>query len=187
MAGQRRRPNYSVHPSRFPVKTCPMPILDPHTIEFFSRSPSQTRRIGIRLGSLLQKGDLVCLSGDLGAGKTTLVQGIAQGWGSSDPVTSPTFVLVNLYRMHNKPGLYHLDAYRLQSAPEALDLDLDQMLENGALVVEWPENILKALPKPRLWINLAWIDVEQRHLVFKPEGKRFETMLKDLRRSIYGG
>ncbi|MCJ7623702.1 MAG: tRNA (adenosine(37)-N6)-threonylcarbamoyltransferase complex ATPase subunit type 1 TsaE, partial [Anaerolineaceae bacterium] len=72
-----------------------MPILDPNTFEFFSRSPGQTRRVGIRLGALLQVGDLVCLSGDLGSGKTTLMQGITQGWGSPDLVTSPTFVLVN--------------------------------------------------------------------------------------------
>jgi tRNA threonylcarbamoyladenosine biosynthesis protein TsaE len=164
-----------------------MPILDPHTIEFFSRSPSQTRRIGIRLGGMLQKGDVVCLRGDLGAGKTTMVQGIAQGWGSSDPVTSPTFVLVNIYRKLNSPSLYHLDAYRLQNAPEALDLDIDQMLESGALVVEWPEHIISALPKPRLWITISWIDLEQRHFVIKPEGKRFEKMMKELRKYLYGG
>ena len=65
-----------------------------------------------------------------GAGKTTLVQGIAQGYGSSDAATSPTFVLVNMYRKVNSPSLYHLDAYRLQGAPEAIDLDLDAMLHN---------------------------------------------------------
>ena len=58
-----------------------MPILDDHTLEFFSRSPEQTRRVGMRLGGLLQPGDVVCLQGSLGAGKTTLVQGLAQGWG----------------------------------------------------------------------------------------------------------
>lgn len=164
-----------------------MPILDPHTLEFFSRSPSQTKRIGIRLGGMLQKGDLICLNGDLGSGKTTLVQGMAQGWGSGDAVTSPTFVLVNMYRKLNGPSLYHLDAYRLQSATEAIDLDLDNMLENGVMVVEWPENIVKALPKPRLWVTLTWVDLEQRHLVFKPEGKRFEKMMKELRKQMYGG
>ena len=75
-----------------------MPILDDHTLDFVSKSPEQTRRIGIRLGGLLQPGDLICLQGDLGAGKTTLVQGIAQGWGALDSVSSPTFVLVNVYR-----------------------------------------------------------------------------------------
>ncbi|MEM5776329.1 MAG: tRNA (adenosine(37)-N6)-threonylcarbamoyltransferase complex ATPase subunit type 1 TsaE, partial [Anaerolineaceae bacterium] len=94
---------------------------------------------------------------------------------------------VNEYRKLNHPSLYHLDAYRLQNAPEALDLDLDRMLDNGVMVVEWPENILKALPKPRLWVSIAWVDLEQRHFVFKPEGSRFEKMMKDLRRHIYGG
>lgn len=164
-----------------------MPILDPHVIEIFSRSPSQTRRVGIRLGAMLKKGDLVCLSGDLGSGKTTLVQGIAQGWGSSDAVTSPTFVLVNVYRKLNGPSLYHLDAYRLQSVNEALDLDLDEMLETGALVVEWPEHIEQALEGTRLWVNLSWVDLEQRHLVFKPEGLRFENLMKEFRKKIYGG
>ena len=75
-----------------------MPILNPHTLEFVSRSPEQTRRLGIRLGALLRTGDILCLSGDLGAGKTTLVQGLAQGWGSLNQVSSPTFVLCNEYR-----------------------------------------------------------------------------------------
>ena len=164
-----------------------MPILDAHTIEFFSRSPSQTRRVGIRLGALLKVGDLICLSGDLGSGKTTLMQGIAQGWGSADQVTSPTFVLVNMYRKLNGPNLYHLDAYRLHSSDEALDLDLDWMLENGALVVEWPERIQDALPTQRLWVDLSWIDLEQRHLVFKPEGEHNELLLAEFRKQIYGG
>ena len=111
-----------------------MPILDPSTLEFFSRSPDQTRRVGMRLGALLQPGDLVCLSGDLGAGKTTLVQGIAQGWGSLDQVSSPTFVLCNLYRRPDGRALNHLDAYRLESIMEAEDLDIDQMQEHGALI-----------------------------------------------------
>ncbi len=164
-----------------------MPILDPHTIEVFSRSPSQTRRVGIRLGALLQKGDLVCLSGDLGSGKTTFVQGIAQGWGSGDAVTSPTFVLVNSYRKPNGPDLHHLDAYRLENAQEALDLDLDQMMESGALVIEWPEKIERSLPRERIWVNLNWVDLEQRHLVFKPSGERFEKLLLEFRKQIYGG
>ena len=88
----------------------PMPILDAHMLEFFSRSPEQTRRIGLRLGSLLKPGDIICLQGDLGAGKTTFTQGLAQGWGSLDSVSSPTFILVNQY-----PVSYtHLDVYKRQ-------------------------------------------------------------------------
>lgn len=164
-----------------------MPILDAHTIEFFSRSPSQTKRVGIRLGALIKAGDLICLSGDLGTGKTTLVQGIAQGWGSADQVTSPTFVLVNMYRKLNGPNLYHLDAYRLQNSDEAVELDLDWMLETGALVIEWPERIERALPARRLWVDLSWIDLEQRHLIFRPNGERNERLLAQFRKQIYGG
>src|SRR5512137_1297190 len=116
-----------------------MPILDAHAFEFFSRSPEQTRRLGMRLGALLQAGDLVCLQGELGAGKTTLVQGIAQGWGALDDVSSPTFVLVNAYRRPNLGQLFHFDAYRVESPGEAEELDLDSLLSQGPLVVEWPE------------------------------------------------
>lgn len=164
-----------------------MPILDPTTLEFFSRSPEQTRRVGMRLGALLEPGDLVCLTGDLGSGKTTLVQGIAQGWGSLDAVSSPTFVLVNNYRKPGGATLCHLDAYRLDSVFEAEELDLDLMLENGALVIEWPERILPALPKERLWVTMRWIADEQRGMVFTPQGKRFEALIADFRRRTFGG
>ena len=123
-----------------------VPILDQHTFDFFSLSPDQTRRIGARLGNRLECGDLVCLQGDLGAGKTTLVQGMAQGWGSLDGVTSPTFVLVNEYRRPDGGLMFHLDAYRLDSVLEAEELDIDRMVGEGALVVEWPERVRSALP-----------------------------------------
>ncbi len=124
-----------------------MPILDARTVEFFSRSPEQTRRLGSRLGAMLQSGDVICLSGDLGAGKTTFVQGIAQGWGTLDQVSSPTFVLVNTYRRPDGSCLYHLDAYRLANALEAEDLDLDLLFETGPVVVEWPERIKRGDPR----------------------------------------
>src|SRR5512142_1325564 len=123
-----------------------MPILDSHTTDFFSRSPDQTRRIGMRLGGALQTGDVICLQGDLGAGKTTFVQGIARGWGSRDSVTSPTFVLVNVYRREAQVRLFHMDAYRLDSTPEAEELDLDSMLAQGPLLIEWPDRIGGLVP-----------------------------------------
>ncbi len=156
-------------------------------MEFFSRSPDQTRRLGMRLGSLLQKGDLVCLMGDLGAGKTTLVQGIAQGWGSLDPVSSPTFVLVNVYRRPDGQNLNHLDAYRLQNAEEARELDVDILLEQGALVVEWPERIDAALPKDQLLVQMRWITDEQRGMVFLPNGERYQELVSDFRKRVLGG
>ncbi len=164
-----------------------MPILDARTLEFFSRSPEQTRRLGIRLGTLLQTGDVVCLSGDLGAGKTTLVQGVAQGWGSLDTVSSPTFVLVNEYRRPDGRCLYHLDAYRLANWLEAEDLDLDRMLESGPLVIEWPERIKQVLAPERLWIALRWIADEQRAMTFSSHGEHYEHLLMEFRKRVFGG
>ena len=109
-----------------------MAILKPNAFEFFSHSAEQTRRLGVRLGAMLPVGTVLCLEGDLGSGKTTLVQGIAQGWGSTDRVTSPTFVILNQYRRPNGMQLFHADAYRLaENDPFDLAiLDLEQSLEN---------------------------------------------------------
>jgi tRNA threonylcarbamoyladenosine biosynthesis protein TsaE len=163
-----------------------MPVLDRQSLEFISRSADQTRRAGMRLGALLQPGDLVCLIGDLGAGKTTLVQGISAGWGSLDAANSPTFVLVNLYRRPDGNRLFHLDSYRLSGAAEAEDLDLDALLESGPLVIEWADRIQGVLPKERLWVVLHWVDENQRDIVFSACGPRYQSLLYDLRKQIYG-
>ncbi len=163
-----------------------MPILDPQSLEFISRSAEQTRRVGIRLGTQLAPGDVVCLIGDLGAGKTTLVQGLAAGWGSLDAVSSPTFVLVNVYRRLDGSRLFHLDAYRLSGAAEAEDLDLDNLLESGPLVIEWADRIQEVLPADRLWIVLNWVDYEQRDLMMTAKGLRYHDLLLDLRKQVFG-
>jgi len=163
-----------------------MPILDQFSIEIISRSAEQTRRVGMRLGALLQPGDVICLIGDLGAGKTTLVQGLAAGWGSLDPVSSPTFVLVNLYRRLDRGQLFHLDAYRLSGPAEAADLDLDDILDRGVLVIEWADRIEAALPDERFWITLRYVDEDQRDLIFSAHGPRYEKMLADFRVQVYG-
>jgi tRNA threonylcarbamoyladenosine biosynthesis protein TsaE len=123
-----------------------MPILNDRNFEFFSHSADQTRRLGIHLGGYLNQGDVICLEGNLGTGKTTMVHGIGQGWGTLDPVTSPTYIIVNEYRRPNHKRLFHLDAYRLENAHEAEHLDLDRMLVEGSLVIEWAERIQEVLP-----------------------------------------
>ena len=163
-----------------------MPILDAHTFDFFSRSPEQTRRVGMRLGASLQPGDVICLQGDLGAGKTTFVQGLAQGWGSLDSVSSPTFILVNIYRRADGQQLFHMDAYRLDSAPEAEELDLDSMLAEGTLLIEWPERMKSLIPRDRIWVNLEYLAEEQREMRFKSKGKRYDALLDELRQSVFG-
>ena len=165
----------------------PMPILNAHTMDFFSRSPEQTRRIGRRLGGVLQAGDVICLQGDLGACKTTCVQGVAQGWGSVDAVSSPTFILVNVYRRDDEARLFHMDAYRLDSAPEAEELDLDAMLSQGPLLIEWPERINGLVPDERLWIRFEHVDEEEREMNFKATGDRYDSLLETIRHAAYGG
>lgn len=164
-----------------------MPILNSHSIEFISRSPEQTRRVGMRLGGMLQTGDVIGLVGDLGSGKTTLVQGVASGWGSLDPVSSPTFVLVNVYRHPEGGRLFHLDAYRLSGPAEAEDLDVIAMLDAGPLVVEWAERIQKVLPPDHLQVTMTHIDENCRDLIISAHGLRFEQLLADIRKQIYGG
>jgi tRNA threonylcarbamoyladenosine biosynthesis protein TsaE len=162
------------------------PILDQNSLEIISRSAEQTRRVGMRLGSLLQPRDVICLSGDLGAGKTTFVQGLAAGWGSLDQATSPTFVLVNLYRRTDLHRLYHLDAYRLTGPSEAIDLDFDEMMYQGSLVIEWADRIVAALPKERLWVSLQWMEDTHRNLLFSACGGRYDALLVAFREQVYG-
>lgn len=164
-----------------------MPILDEHTLDFFSRSPEQTRRVGMRLGSLLRPGDVICLQGDLGAGKTTFVQGLAQGWGTLDAVSSPTFIIVNMYRRADDAQLYHMDAYRLDSVPEAEELDLESMLAQGPLLVEWAERIRGLIPANHIWLEMEYLAEEHRKMRFTAHGRRNDSLLADLRQAVFGG
>ena len=156
-------------------------------MDFFSRGPEQTRRIGKRLGGALQAGDVICLQGDLGAGKTTFVQGIANGWGSLDSVSSPTFIIVNVYRRGDEARLFHMDAYRLDSTPEAEELDLDSMLAQGPLIIEWPERMDGLVPAERLWVNLEHIDEDERQMKIRASGQRYDNLLEVIRHAAYGG
>jgi len=104
-----------------------------------TNSPADTEREGALLGERLRAGDVVLLTGELGAGKTTFVRGVAQGTGSKAPVASPTFQLVRVY-----PGqvqLAHVDLYRVENSAELRDLGLEELAEHGAVVVEWGDRI----------------------------------------------
>ncbi len=111
------------------------------------------RALGRRLAAVLLPGDLVVLSGDLGAGKTTLVQGIGAGLGVRGPVTSPTFVIARVHpSLTGGPALVHADAYRLASPAEVDDLDLDASLETSVTVVEWGGGLVEGLA-PTAWTS----------------------------------
>jgi tRNA threonylcarbamoyladenosine biosynthesis protein TsaE len=155
-------------------------------LEITTHNPEFTRQLGARLGAALQPGDVLCLQGDLGAGKTTFVQGVAHGWGSLDLVSSPTFILVNEYRRDDDAKLFHMDAYRLDSPAEAEQLDLDSMLADGALLIEWPERMDGLIPDERLWINIEHVDEEEREMKFNARGKRYDELLGVIRHAFGG-
>ena len=116
----------------------------------------EMRDLGRRLASVLQAGDLVILAGPLGAGKTTLVQGIGEGLGVRGPVTSPTFVIARVHPALSGPGpsLVHADAYRLGSIGEVDDLDLDTDAAGAVTVVEWGAGLADVLAEDRLEITI---------------------------------
>lgn len=116
---------------------------------------SDTHSFGVRLAALLRAGDLVVLTGSLGSGKTTLVQGIASGLGVHGQVTSPTFVIVRVHApIGAGPALVHVDAYRLGGVAELDDLDLDTTLAESVTVVEWGESTAEGLSEDRLEVSL---------------------------------
>lgn len=119
-------------------------------------TPADMRALGQRLAGLLAAGDLVVLGGPLGAGKTTLVQGIADGLGVRGPVTSPTFVIARVHpSLRRGPALVHADAYRLTSPAEVDDLDLDASLDVSVTVVEWGGGLVEGLAPDRLEVTIA--------------------------------
>jgi tRNA threonylcarbamoyladenosine biosynthesis protein TsaE len=118
------------------------------------------RTLGKRLAGLLRAGDLVILSGSLGAGKTTLVQGIGAGLGVRGPVTSPTFVIARIHpSLTGGPDLVHADAYRLASPAEVDDLDLDEAMDSSVTVVEWGGGLAEGLAADRLEVTITPLDV----------------------------
>ena len=124
--------------------------------ELTAASADDMLALGRRLAAVLLPGDLVVLSGDLGAGKTTLVQGIGAGLGVRGPVTSPTFVIARVHpSLTGGPALVHADAYRLNSPAEVDDLDLDASLETSVTVVEWGGGLVEGLAPDRLDVSIA--------------------------------
>lgn len=133
-----------------------------------------TRAFGRRLASLLRAGDLVILDGPLGAGKTVLVQGIADGLGVRGQVTSPTFVIARVHPPDPERGgrlpLVHVDAYRLSDVREVDDLDLDASLEDSVTVVEWGSGKVEQLAEAHLRVRIARADDDTRHVELHPHG-----------------
>jgi tRNA threonylcarbamoyladenosine biosynthesis protein TsaE len=168
------------------------------------RTADAMRRLGARLASELRAGDLVIAAGELGAGKTTLTQGIGEGLGSEGPIISPTFVLSRVHRSSTgQPDLVHVDAYRLTSAAELDDLDLDSSTADAITVVEWGVGLAEGLAEDRLEIGIHTVqeapyaadpgpsrngDDQDRLVVIRAVGRRWHHAdLEPLREAIMDG
>ena len=156
--------------------------------DYTSHDVAQTQALGQHLGAMLRPGDVVCLAGDLGAGKTAFAQGVGRGWGARERVTSPTFTLVHEHRRDADDAVfYHMDCYRLNGASDAWGIGLEDLWHSdGCAVIEWPENIEGVLPEDRLWIGFTFIDAHQRHLTLAASGERYVTLLAALRGQVAG-
>ena len=133
-------------------------------------SPDETRALGRRLAEALQPGDVLLLYGNLGAGKSELTRGIAEGLGVAGPVTSPSFTILNVYDDGRVP-LYHFDWYRLESAEELYEMGMDEYLGgDGVAVVEWPTQCPEAIPETHLAVTLSPVGENEREVTLTPVG-----------------
>lgn len=163
-----------------------MPIIRESELDIISYSPEQTRALGARLGALLRTGDVICLIGDMGAGKTVFTSGLGIGWGATTPITSPTFNLVHQHRRTaDRSVLYHLDCYRLHGPQDADSIGLDDILDgNGVVVLEWAERIESALPKEHLWVEIRVREETRRNLLMEAVGARYQALLNEFRANL---
>jgi tRNA threonylcarbamoyladenosine biosynthesis protein TsaE len=138
-------------------------------------TPEDMRALGASLAAAARPGDLVVLTGPLGAGKTVLAQGIGAGLGVRERVTSPTFVIAHVHRDGRLPFV-HVDAYRLSSVAEVDDLDLDAVLGESVTVVEWGSGLVEALSDEWLEVRIERHDDDTRTVTLEPHGSWSERL-----------
>ena len=137
-----------------------------------TRTAGETRRLGERIGRMLRAGDVVLLSGELGAGKTVLAQGIGRGMGVRDTIKSSSFVIMNEYE-GTSLRLFHADLYRLDGPEHVAELALDELASRGVLVVEWPERAPAELPEEHLTVRLSYDGAKERVVEVEAQGGRY--------------
>jgi tRNA threonylcarbamoyladenosine biosynthesis protein TsaE len=151
-------------------------------------SPEETGILGEKLGSILRAGDMICLYGGLGAGKTCFAQGIARGLGIEGTVTSPTFTLINEY--YGRLPFYHMDVYRLDSVMEMDDLGYEEYFYSGGVIlIEWADKINELLPEERLDITINRCPEEEgrRRFTISPRGERYRLLIEELMTVVRSG
>lgn len=170
------------------IELTAMPILTDRILDFISTSEEQTVRLGVRLGELLRRYDVLCFYGALGSGKTVLARGIARGWGAAVRATSPSFTLINEYpRLADGRILYHVDCYRLENPADVATVGLEDALDGeGAVMIEWPDHIVNWLPADHLQVDFTYVDQTRRALRWLAHGDRAGQLLKEFKLSAFG-
>lgn len=153
----------------------------PDALEVLSGSVEDTHALGEQMGRVLRAGDVVAMYGELGSGKTTLVQGMARGLGRNpEAIRSPTFVLMREYP--GEPGLVHVDGYRLEGAPAVAWLDLDLMFSPYKITcIEWAERFADLLPPDHLAVRLTHVSANRRKFELSGTGQRGQALVAQLR------
>ena len=147
------------------------------TVDLLVADADEMQRLGERLAHVLQAGDLVVLAGSLGAGKTTLAQGIGRGLGVRGAVTSPTFVIARVHpSLTTGPSLVHADAYRIDGPLEIDDLDLDASVDESVTLVEWGRGLAEGLAADRLDIEITATDTDTRAVRVTAHGARWQAV-----------
>jgi tRNA threonylcarbamoyladenosine biosynthesis protein TsaE len=158
-------------------------------LDVISHSAAQTTRLGQRLGELLTAGDVVLLLGSFGAGKTHFAKGVAQGLGSADLVTSPSFVLINEYRSGERLGrapIFHIDLYRVERPAELAGIGLEDALDGGGVcLIEWAEHAEGWLPADHLAVHFDHLSDTKRVLRFVPHGRRYENLADTIKKTAF--
>ncbi len=158
--------------------------MDDQSLSVITQSLSETRRLGTLLGQLLKGTEIICLEGELGTGKTSLIQGIGHGQSVTEAITSPTFTLVNEYQGATAT-LYHVDLYRLESTREMAQAGIDAYLfSDGICLIEWAEKAQRILPPEHLYISLKHRGENERHILLQAKGHSYRKLLDRLRRML---
>ena len=132
--------------------------------EFITNNKEETQVLGEELAGKLKNGGIICLTGELGSGKTTFTQGLLKGLKIKEPHTSPTFVIMKKYGKN----IYHIDAYRVKSE-DIINLGWEEMIKekNSVIIIEWAERIKNIIPPDASWIEFEWLDENRRRIIFK--------------------
>lgn len=147
-------------------------------VRIYLENEERTREIGSKLGQLLTPKSVICLIGDLGAGKTTMTQSLAKSLEVDDYITSPTFTIVNEYE--GRMPLYHFDVYRIGSSEEMYDIGFEEYINgDGVCIIEWANLIEDILPEEYLYIEMNYKETG-REMILTPKGEKYEEIVKEL-------